>query len=54
MSGAGANSLPENALAAFGHLEIAVALESLDLCVQVGGWDHVREIDRHPNIACSV
>jgi hypothetical protein len=38
----------------FGHLEIAVELEQLDLRVQVGGWDHVREINRHPNIACSV
>ena len=40
--------------AAFGHLEITVELEQLGLRVQVGGWDHVREINRHLNIACPV
>jgi hypothetical protein len=31
-----------------------IALEPLDLRVQMGGWDHVREIDRQANITCSV
>ena len=29
-------------------------LEQLDLHVQVGGWNQVREINCHPNITCSV
>jgi hypothetical protein len=29
-----------------------IELEPLDLRVQMGGWDHVREIDRHPRLAC--
>jgi hypothetical protein len=47
-------SFPENAPAACGHLEITVELEPLDLRVQMGGWDHVGEINRHPNITCPV
>src|SRR5262249_21228157 len=29
-------------------------LEQLDLRIQVGGWDHVREIDRQANFTCRV
>ena len=31
-----------------------IELEQVDLRVQVGGWDHVREINRQPNITGSV
>jgi hypothetical protein len=31
-----------------------IKLEQLDLRVQVGRWDHVREINRHPKITCSI
>jgi hypothetical protein len=30
----------------------SIELEQLDLRVQMGGWNHVREIDRHPSLIC--
>ena len=32
----------------------SIELEPLDLRVEVRGWDHVREINRHPDVARAV